>query len=235
MSNWSLDFSLMVPPPLFWAGVALAVLLVLVLLVRRTRGALLRALSLAALLLGARQPHPAPGGTREPRQHRHRRHRREPQPVDRGAARADRRHQARARDPARRHPQPAGALGQLLAADRRERRGHDAVRRPQRRARQHAAGPARRRHHGHRRAGPRRAEVGAGAGLRCARARAARPAPPASSTAASRSSRHRATASSAPPRDRAQGRRDRPQGPRQRARGAQDPARGQPGHHRARR
>ncbi len=56
MSNWSLDFSLMVPPPLFWAGVALAVLLVIVLLVRRTRGALLRALSLAALLLALANP-----------------------------------------------------------------------------------------------------------------------------------------------------------------------------------
>jgi hypothetical protein len=56
MSNWSLDFSLMVPPPLFWAGVALAVLLVLILLVRRTRGALLRALSLAALLLALANP-----------------------------------------------------------------------------------------------------------------------------------------------------------------------------------
>jgi hypothetical protein len=56
MSNWSLDFSLMVQPALFWAGVALAVFLVLVLLVRRTRGAFLRALSLAALLLALANP-----------------------------------------------------------------------------------------------------------------------------------------------------------------------------------
>jgi hypothetical protein len=56
MSNWSLDFSLMVPGPFFWAGVGLAVLLVLMLLVRRTRGALLRALSLAALLLALANP-----------------------------------------------------------------------------------------------------------------------------------------------------------------------------------
>jgi hypothetical protein len=56
MSNWSLDFSLMVPAPFFWAGVGLAVLLVLMLLVRRTRGALLRALSLAALLLALANP-----------------------------------------------------------------------------------------------------------------------------------------------------------------------------------
>ena len=47
MSNWSLDFALMVPPAVYWAGVALAVVLVALLLVRRTRGALLRALSLA--------------------------------------------------------------------------------------------------------------------------------------------------------------------------------------------
>jgi len=56
MSSWSLDFSLMVAPALFWTGAALAVLLVLVLLVRRTRGALLRALSLAALLLALANP-----------------------------------------------------------------------------------------------------------------------------------------------------------------------------------
>src|SRR5215813_12352286 len=56
MSNWSLDFALMVPPPVYWGGAALAVLLVVVLLVRRTRGALLRALSLAALFLALANP-----------------------------------------------------------------------------------------------------------------------------------------------------------------------------------
>jgi len=56
MSNWSLDFSLMVPAPLFWAGAALAALLVVLLLLRRSRGALLRALSLAALLLALANP-----------------------------------------------------------------------------------------------------------------------------------------------------------------------------------
>src|SRR5512145_2760518 len=56
MSNWSLDFTLMVPPLLFWASAALAVFLVAVLLVRRTRGALLRALSLGALLLALANP-----------------------------------------------------------------------------------------------------------------------------------------------------------------------------------
>jgi hypothetical protein len=56
VSNWSLDLALMVPAPLYWAGVALAVVLVALLLVRRTRGALLRALSLAALLLALANP-----------------------------------------------------------------------------------------------------------------------------------------------------------------------------------
>ena len=56
MSSWSIDFSPMVPAPVFWAGAALAVVLVVLLLVRRSRGALLRALSLAALLLALSNP-----------------------------------------------------------------------------------------------------------------------------------------------------------------------------------
>jgi hypothetical protein len=56
MSNWSLDFALMVPPPVYWAGAALAAMLVALLLVRRTRGGLLRALSLGALLLALANP-----------------------------------------------------------------------------------------------------------------------------------------------------------------------------------
>jgi hypothetical protein len=56
MSNWSLDFALMLPPAFYWAGVGLAVLLVVLLLVRRARGAMLRALSLAALLLALANP-----------------------------------------------------------------------------------------------------------------------------------------------------------------------------------
>ena len=50
MSGWSIDIAPMVPAPLFWAGVVLAAALVALLLFRRSRGALLRALSLAALL-----------------------------------------------------------------------------------------------------------------------------------------------------------------------------------------
>ncbi len=56
MSNWSIDFALMVPAPVYWAGVALAAVLVVLLLVRRTRGALFRALALAALLLALANP-----------------------------------------------------------------------------------------------------------------------------------------------------------------------------------
>jgi hypothetical protein len=56
VSNWSLDFALMVPPPVYWAGVALAVVLVALLIARRTRGALLRALSMGALLLALANP-----------------------------------------------------------------------------------------------------------------------------------------------------------------------------------
>ena len=56
MSSWSIDFSPMVPAPLFWAGAVLAVVLVALLLFRRSRGALLRALSLAALLLALSNP-----------------------------------------------------------------------------------------------------------------------------------------------------------------------------------
>src|SRR5215471_15516870 len=46
----------MVPSVLFWAGAALAGVLVALLLLRRSRGALLRALSLAALLLALSNP-----------------------------------------------------------------------------------------------------------------------------------------------------------------------------------
>jgi hypothetical protein len=56
MSSWSIDFTPMVPAPLFWAGAVLAAVLVAMLLFRRSRGALLRALSLAALLLALANP-----------------------------------------------------------------------------------------------------------------------------------------------------------------------------------
>ena len=56
MSNWSIDFSPMVPSVLFWSGAVRAAVLVALLLLRRSRGALLRALSLAALLLALSNP-----------------------------------------------------------------------------------------------------------------------------------------------------------------------------------
>src|SRR5262245_18313011 len=56
MSSWSVDFTPMLPGPLFYAGAVLAAVLVVLLLLRRTRGAVLRALSLAALLLALANP-----------------------------------------------------------------------------------------------------------------------------------------------------------------------------------
>jgi hypothetical protein len=56
MSSWSIDFSPMLPGPYFWAAVVLAAALALVLLLRRNRGAVLRALSLATLLLALANP-----------------------------------------------------------------------------------------------------------------------------------------------------------------------------------
>ncbi len=54
--SWKIDISPMVPGPLFWAAIAVAVLLIIALLFRRTRGALLRALSLAALIAALANP-----------------------------------------------------------------------------------------------------------------------------------------------------------------------------------
>ncbi len=54
--NWSIDISPMVPAPVFWAGIAAAVALVTVMLLRRTRGATLRALALAAVIAALANP-----------------------------------------------------------------------------------------------------------------------------------------------------------------------------------
>ena len=56
MSNWTIDFAPMLPQPLFWAAIAVAVLLVAALLFRRTRGAAFRAAALGALLLALANP-----------------------------------------------------------------------------------------------------------------------------------------------------------------------------------
>jgi hypothetical protein len=54
--GWSIDISPLIPTPLFWAAAGLAVLLVAALAFRRSRGAALRALALAALLAALANP-----------------------------------------------------------------------------------------------------------------------------------------------------------------------------------
>jgi hypothetical protein len=56
MTSWSIDFSPMLPGAFFWAAGALALLLVVLLAVRRSRGVLLRALALAAMILTLANP-----------------------------------------------------------------------------------------------------------------------------------------------------------------------------------
>ncbi len=56
MSSWSIDFAPMVPGLVFYVGAALGLVLVALLLWQRSRGALLRALSLATLLLALANP-----------------------------------------------------------------------------------------------------------------------------------------------------------------------------------
>ena len=54
--SWSIDFAPMLPAAFFWAAGALAVLLIGYLLYRRSRGALLRAAAIAALLAALANP-----------------------------------------------------------------------------------------------------------------------------------------------------------------------------------
>jgi hypothetical protein len=54
--TWTIDFSPLVPGPLFWAAALLALILVGLLIVQRSRGAMLRALSLSTLLLALANP-----------------------------------------------------------------------------------------------------------------------------------------------------------------------------------
>jgi hypothetical protein len=54
--SWSIDFSPMLPGPFFWGAGLLAVLLVGLLVVRRSRGTALRALALGALILALANP-----------------------------------------------------------------------------------------------------------------------------------------------------------------------------------
>jgi hypothetical protein len=54
--NWSIDIQPLIPGPLFWAAILVAVVLVGLLIVRRTRGSALRALSLVALIAALANP-----------------------------------------------------------------------------------------------------------------------------------------------------------------------------------
>ncbi|MEZ5816200.1 MAG: hypothetical protein R3D44_03880 [Hyphomicrobiaceae bacterium] len=54
--NWSIDIQPIIPGPAFWAAIVVAALLVGLLYFRRTRGASLRALSLAALIAALANP-----------------------------------------------------------------------------------------------------------------------------------------------------------------------------------
>jgi hypothetical protein len=56
MTSWSLDFSPMVPAPLFWAAAAVSVVLIALFFFRRTRGALFRALAIVAMLMALANP-----------------------------------------------------------------------------------------------------------------------------------------------------------------------------------
>ena len=56
MTNWSVDFAPLLPLPVFWAAVAVALCLVVVLFLRGTRGALFRTLALAAMMAALANP-----------------------------------------------------------------------------------------------------------------------------------------------------------------------------------
>ncbi len=54
--SWSIDFAPVLPTPLFWGAVVVALLLVGYLFIRRSRGAFLRALALAAIIAALANP-----------------------------------------------------------------------------------------------------------------------------------------------------------------------------------
>lgn len=54
--NWSIDFAPLIPEPWLWAAAAIAVVLCVLLLLRRSRGAALRALALAAVIAALANP-----------------------------------------------------------------------------------------------------------------------------------------------------------------------------------
>ncbi len=54
--NWSIDFAPLIPEPLFWAAAVVAGLLIALMFLRRTRGAPLRMLAVAAMFLALANP-----------------------------------------------------------------------------------------------------------------------------------------------------------------------------------
>ena len=54
--NWSIDFAPLIPEPWLWAAAAVAAVLCVLLLLRRSRGAALRALALAAVIAALANP-----------------------------------------------------------------------------------------------------------------------------------------------------------------------------------
>lgn len=54
--SWSIEFSPLIPDPVFWAAAAIALLLIAVIIIRRARGALLRAAAVLALVAALANP-----------------------------------------------------------------------------------------------------------------------------------------------------------------------------------
>lgn len=54
--NWTITFSPLIPDPVLWAAIVVAAVLVFILILRRSRGALLRALALTALIAALANP-----------------------------------------------------------------------------------------------------------------------------------------------------------------------------------
>ena len=171
--NWSIDFAPMLPAPFFWAAGALAVVLVGYLLYRSTRGALLRAAAIAALLAALANP-----TLRE--EHA----RASPTSPSSSSMKARARRSATARrrpPPSKPTSKPNSARSRISLSNGCQPRaagdmtspGTQPFRRPQQGAGQHAARPPRRRHPADRRRGTRRAQVSRRAWFRRASARAA--------------------------------------------------------------
>ena len=165
--NLGIAFAPLVAEPVLWAAIAAAVILALLLFVSRSRGATIRALALGAGRAGARQSVAHPRGPRSALFGRRGRGRQEPEPEFWRPDAADRSGARRGRRTAGPYSRPRRARRRSRPVRRRDRR-HAVVHRARHDARRRADRPRRRRHHDHRRPGPRRA-----AGCRRARLRRA--------------------------------------------------------------